>query len=138
MMYKYKNILKPKINIFIYKYQIDLTTLRGLKITFLFSLQKYLRIFQHKGCRISIFYYELVIQGGQYYLFKPMLFLKCRFPLNKCLIVYKYQIDLTTLKGSKITFLFSLQNICGFFSIKDVEFQFFIMNSLFRGIKTIF
>ena len=30
------------------------------------------------------------------------------------------------------------KSICGFFSMKDVEFQIFIINSLFRGVKTIF
>ena len=34
-------------------------------MTFLFFLQKYLRIFRHEGCQISNFYYKLGIQGGQ-------------------------------------------------------------------------
>ena len=75
MVYKYKNILNLKLDIFAYKDQIDLTTLRGSKMTFF--LQKYLRIFQREGCRISNSYHKLVIQRGQDYLLS-----QCRVPLS--------------------------------------------------------
>ena len=48
-----------------YSNQNRLDHTKRLKNNLFVFLQKYLRIFQHEGCRISNFYYKLIIQGVQ-------------------------------------------------------------------------